>query len=824
MASGINKLPTSSEVVVIGCGIIGASVAYHLTKMGCKDVLVVERDEPTSGTTWHSAGLMVTFGHMSETATELRKYSRDLYLNLEIETGQSTGLRQCGFIELVCGTESLEEHRRIAANNRYYGIDVQEISAKEVKELFPIARVDDIDAGFYVEKDGRVNPVDVTMALIKGARQNGAKIINGVSVTGITKKNGTVTGVTTDNGYISCEKVVNCAGMWARQIGEEHGVVIPNQAVEHYYLVTEKMSEVSSEWPVIEDPSHFGYLREEAGGLMVGLFETLAAPWNLDRIPSNFSYGEIEPDWERMTPYLEKALSRVPIAFEYGVRKFFCGPESFTPDRLPAVGEVSDLKNYFVAAGLNSVGILTGGGIGRLVANWVIEGRPDMDVTGISANRFHSYQLTPEYRVDRNRETLGWAYAVHYPTKVPKTARMAKISAIHDRLKKVGASFTDVGGWETPAWFAKVSENAEVGELSWGRMHWWKNWAEEHHACREAVAIFDMSFMAKFRVQGRDAGAVLDYISANCVNEKDGQITYTQWLNENGFIEADLTVIRETAESFLVVTSDTMHMQNLDWLKRNIPADRHAFVTDVTGGLAQINVQGPNSRALLQCLTSVDLSNQAFPFRAARQIDLGLAMVLCNRISYVGELGYELFVNSEHAQGVYDRILEKGSEFGLRHAGIMALRSLRTEKGYRDYGHDIDNLDTPYDVGLGFAVKLKKPNGFLGLDSIKSIKEAAHLQRRQLVQIFVEDPEPLLWHGEIVLRDAVPVGTVRSASYGHTLGGAVGLAMIERSDIGPLNEDYLQSGNWTVDIAGKQYSCRCSLSPLYDPKMQRIKR
>jgi len=477
--------------------------------MGCKDVVVIERDAPTSGTTWHSAGLMVTFGHMSETATELRKYSRDLYARLEAETGQSTGLRQCGFIELVCGAESLEEHRRIAATNRFHGIDVQEISAQEVQELFPIARVDDIDAGFYVKDDGRVNPVDVTMALIKGARMNGARIITGVSALGVTKHNATVTGVTTDHGHIVCEKVVNCAGMWARQLGQDHGVVIPNQAAEHYYLVTEKMSEVSPDWPVIEDPSHFGYLREEAGGLMVGLFETEAAPWNVDRIPGDFSFGEIEPDWDRMTPYLEKAMSRVPLSLEYGVRKFFCGPESFTPDRLPAVGEVGGLRHYFVAAGLNSVGILTGGGIGRLVANWVVEGRPDMDVTGISANRFQAYQLTPDYRRDRGRETLGWAYAVHYPTKAPKTARMAKISAIHHRLEAAGASFTDVGGWESPAWYAKDDATADVGALSRGRMHWWENWAEEHRACREDVALFDMSFMAKFRVQGRDPGKVL---------------------------------------------------------------------------------------------------------------------------------------------------------------------------------------------------------------------------------------------------------------------------------------------------------------------------
>ena len=821
------QLPSSARVVIVGGGIIGTSVAYHLAHMGCKDVVLLERDSITSGTTWHAAGLMVTFGSLSETSTELRKYGRDLYARLEAETGQATGLNQCGFIEVATNEDRLEEYRRVATFNRYCGVDVQEISPKEVLEMFPIARVDDVLAGFYVKDDGRVNPVDVTMALAKGARQQGAKLITGVSATGVTRKNGHVTGVTTDQGDISCEFVVNCAGMWARQFGAEHGVIIPNQAAEHYYLITEAIDGIRSDWPVLEDPSHFGYYREEVGGLMIGLFEPESASWNVDKIPEHFSFGEIDPDWDRMGPFLEKCMSRVPISLETGVKKFFCGPESFTPDLAPVVGEAATLKNYFVCAGLNSIGILSGGGLGRIMAHWILNGKPDVDVTGFNANRTQAYQNNPEYRRARVEEMLGSVYKCHYPTKAPEYARGAKRSALHDRLAARGAYFTDVSGWEGVSWYAPTPELARVDKLSFGRMNWWPYWEAEHKACREAVTLTDMSFMAKFMVQGRDAGTALDYISANKVNGETGQITYTQWLNDDGKLEADLTVTKLEDDKFLVVVTDTMHGHAESWLRRNIPDDAHAFVTDVTSGLTQINIQGPNSRALLQALTSVDLSHDAFPFRAARDIDIGLARALCVRITYVGELGYELYVPCEQAVHMYDRIVIEGENHGLVHGGLSALGSLRLEKAYRDYGHDIDNTDNAFETGLGFAVALDKPHhpgkaeGFIGQDAAKAQKASAPY-RRQLVQVLVGDPEPLLWHAEVIFRDGEMVGDVRAGSYGHTLGGAVGLAMIE-GDETPVTADYLSTGIWEIEIAGKRYPCTCSLRPLYDPKMLRIK-
>ena len=806
-------------MVVVGGGIIGTSVAYHLAAAGWKDVVLLERDRLTSGTTWHAAGLMVTFGSTSETSTEMRKYSRDLYRRLEAETGQATGLAQIGFIEVASDKDRLEEYRRVAAFNRYCGINVEELSPREVLELFPLARVDDIEAGFYVKEDGRVNPVDVTMALAKGARLKGVRIIEGVPATGVLQARGRVTGVRTALGDIRTEIVVNCAGMWARQFGAASGVTIANQAAEHYYLITEPIRDLPPNMPVLEDPGAYGYYREEGGGLMVGLFEPVCAPWKVEGIPGDFSFGELPPDWERMTPFLERAMSRVPVTQEVGMKRFFCGPESFTPDLRPIVGEAPELRGYFVAAGLNSIGVLTGGGLGRVLAHWIVTGCPDVDVTGFNIDRLQVTQTNPEYRRERTVESLGMVYKCHYPFMSLATARGVRKSPFHERLAAAGAYFIEVSGWESPAWYADAGATPDPGPLTWGRPSWFPRWREEHRAARENVILMDMSFMGKFLVQGRDAGRCLNRISGNQVDGPAGVITYTQWLNEAGRLEADLTVTRLGDERYLVVVTDTMVRHAETWMRRHIPEDAHAFVTDVTSAYGQLNVQGPDSRALLQKLTSADLSNAAFPFRTAREIDVGFARVLCVRITYLGELGYELYIPAEQATHVYDRLVAAGRELGLRHAGLKALGSLRMEKGYRDYGHDIDNTDVPYEVGLGFALDLKKPDGFIGKEAVLAQKAAGPLKRR-LVQVLIKDPEPLMFHAEVVRRDGVPVGYVRAASYGHTLGGAVGLAMIEPKVT--VDEAYLASGTWQVEIAGKLCPAVVSARPLYDPGMKRI--
>ncbi len=812
-------LPQRARVVVVGGGVIGCSVAYHLAHVGWTDVVVLERDQLTSGSTWHAAGLIVTFGSLSETSTEMRRYTRQLYAGLEAETGLSTGFKPVGFIELAADRDRLEEYRRVAAFNRYCGVDVHEISAAEVGELFPLARTDDVLAGFYVPDDGRANPVDLTMSLAKGARQLGVQVLQGVTVTGFLQRRGVVTGVQTADGDIEAEYVVNCAGMWARQLGAKAGVNIPLQAAEHYYLITEQIEGLSGGWPVLEDPASYGYFREEVGGLMLGLFETECAPWKVEGVPEDFSFGELPPDWDRMGPYLEVAMRRVPITMDTGIRKFFCGPESFTPDLQPVVGEAPELRNYFVAAGLNSIGILTGGGLGRVLAHWITTGHPDVDITGFNIDRLHPYQANPEYRRTRTVESLGLVYQCHYPNRSMQTARGVKVSPVHERLLALGAHCKEVSGWEGADWYLPPGVEPVTEPLSWGRQRWFPYWRAEHEAAREGVILMDMSFMSKFLVQGRDAGRVLNHLSANDVDGDSGTITYTQWLNEAGTLEADLTVTKLDGERFWVVATDTAHRHVQTQMRRHLD-DAHAFVTDVTSGYGQLNIQGPRSRELLQAVTTVDLSNEAFPFRTAREIDIGFARVLCIRITYLGELGYELYVPVEQAAHVYDRLVDVGKAVDLRHAGLKALGSLRMEKGYRDYGHDIDNTDSVLEAGLGFFVDLDKPGGFIGRDAVVARRAAGPLTRR-ILQLLVEDPEPMLFHAEIVHRDGQPVGYVRAASYGHTLGGAVGLAMIEAGQ--PVNQAYVDGGTWEVDIAGRRHPVRASIKPLYDPEMKRVR-
>ncbi len=815
-----SSLPDRARVVVIGGGIIGCSVAYHLAHLGWTDVVLLERNKLTSGTTWHAAGLVVTFGSLSETMTDMRIYTRDLYTRLEAETGLATGFTPVGFIELAADEDRLEEYRRVAAFNRYCGVEVHEVSAREVGELFPLARTDDILAGFYVAEDGRANPADVTMSLAAGARRLGVRIVEDLPVAGVVDKGGAVAGVETTAGVIETEYVVNCAGMWARQLGALSGVNIPLQAAEHYYLITDQVEGISRTWPVIEDPASFGYYREETGGLMIGLFEPEAAPWMVDGIPEDFAFGRIPPDWDRMAPYLEQAMGRVPVTRETGIREFFCGPESFTPDLMPIVGEAPELRNYFVAAGLNSIGIIIGGGLGRVVAHWIVEGRPDVDVTGFNIDRMRAYQANPEYLRARTVESLGMVYRAHYPTRSPQTARGAKLSPIHDRLIDAGAYFREVSGWEGADWCAPEGIEPVVEQLSWGRENWFPFWQAEHEAAREGVVLMDMSFMSKFRIDGPDAGALLETISANRVAGEPGHITYTQWLNEDGRIEADLTVTMLDEGRFWVVATDTAHRHVETWMHRHTEPDMSVAIADVTNDYAQINIQGPRSRELMQAVTMADLSNEAFPFRAAAEIEIDGFPVLCVRITYVGELGYELYVPAQHALAVHDRLVEAGKAVGLRHAGLKALASLRMEKGYRDYGHDIDNTDGVIEAGLGFAVDLDKPAGFIGRDAVAKQLAARPLDRR-LVQVLVKDPGPLMFHGEVVHRNGRPVGYVRAASYGFTVGGAVGLTMLEPGV--PVTQAYLDEGSWEVEIAGDRYPALVSTRPLYDPRAERVR-
>ncbi len=816
--AGSNTFPTQAHVVIVGGGIIGCSLAYHLTKMGWNDVVVLERKELTSGTTWHAAGLIEASGFYTETILEMAKYTRSLYQTLEAETGQSTGFKKIGYLEIASTPSRLEAARRIADFNRVFDIEVAEISASEIKKMWPLMETDDILAGFYTPGDGRTNPIDTTMALAKGARMGGARIFENTKVTGVNQDKGRVTGVVTDKGEIQAEYVVNCAGMWARELGKLAGVSVPLQAAEHYYLITEAIEGIHSELPVFSDLDRYAYYREEVGGILLGFFEPVAAPWGVGGIPKDFTFGEIKPDWDRMSPYIEEAMKRVPVLERAGIHKFFCGPESFTPDLMPLMGEAPELQNFFVAAGFNSLGILLGGGAGQILAHWMVTGLPDVDVTEIDIRRMSPYQNTRRYLRDRTVETLGLTMAVDWPNYQYKTARNVRKSALHDRLAAAGAYFAEFGGWEFPDWFAPEGVEPKA-EYTWGRPNWWEYSAAEHKAAREDVILMDVSVMSRLLVQGRDAERVLNRICANNVAVPVGRIVYTQWLNSNGRIEADLTVTRMTEDSFMLVLSPSIQAHCAAWLKRHTPADAHLFVTDVTSGYAIINIQGPKSRQLLSGLTNVDLSNEAFPYLTMQEIDLGYALVKAFRVSYVSELGWELYVPTEFAGHVYDLIVEAGEAVNLKHAGLQALDSLRMEKPYRDYGNDIDNMDTPLEAGLGFFVKFDKPDGFIGRDALLRQKEEGLKQR--FVQFLLQDPQPLLHGGEPIFRDGECVGYIRAGGYGHTLGGAIGLGFVENE--AGVTPDYIKSGSYELEIAGVRYPATASLRPMYDPKNQRVR-
>ena len=811
------SFPTQAQVVVIGGGVIGCSVAYHLTKLGWRDVVLLEKTHLTAGTTWHAAGLIVS-GLSTETDIYMAKYTRELFEGLGEETGQDTGFKAVGYIQIASNLEQLHSLRRSADYCRGHGVSTEEISAAEIKEMWPLFQVDDILAGFYTAEDGRVNPVDATMALAKGARMGGARVLEETRVTGIKQERGRVTGVVTDKGEIEAEYVVNCAGMWARELGKMAGVHVPLHAAEHYYLITEPIEGMRRDMPVVEDPDLFAYYRDEMGGLMLGLFEPVAKPWGMGGIPETFSFGEIPPDWERMTPHLELAIKRIPMARETGVHKFFCGPESFTPDMGPLMGEAPELENFFVAAGFNSLGILLGGGAGQVIAQWIVDGLPPVDVSDINIARMAPFQSNPKYLHDRTVELLGWQY-ISWPNLQPETARDVRRSAMHDRLAAAGAYFGQSAGWEYPDWFAPEGVEPQVA-YSWERQNWFEYAAAEHRAAREDVILMDLTHMSKLLVQGRDAEKVLNRICANNLAVPLGRIVYTQWLNERGTIEADLTVTRLTEDSYLLVLADVIQTHVEAWLKRHIPPEAHVFVTDVTSGYNILSVQGPKSRQLISGLTSVDMSNQAFPYLTMQEIGLGYALVKALRITYVGELGWELYVPTEFTLHVFDSLVETGAGLGLKHAGFQALNTLRLEKAYRDYGYDVDNTDTPLEAGLGFAVDLTKASGFIGREALLRQKEKGILKRR-LVQFKLENPEPLLYGNEPIYRDGERVGYLGSGGYGHTLGGAVGLGYIENE--GGVTADFVRSGVYELEVAGIRYPARASLRPMYDPTGERVR-
>jgi 4-methylaminobutanoate oxidase (formaldehyde-forming) len=811
--------PDRARVVIIGGGVIGCSVAYHLAKLGWDDVVLLERNKLTSGTTWHAAGLIVSGGMTTETLAWMAKYSRDLFEVLEDETELSTGFRPVGYLQTSSDDERTHKLRREKDFMGLMGIEREEISPAEVADLWPQIDTSFVTAGFYTANEGRADPANIAMSLAKGARMGGVRILEDTQVTGITQKDGRVTGVVTEDGPIEAEYVVNCGGMWAKQIGAMARVAVPLQAIEHAYLISEPFEGVSPDLPIFEDPDRFAYYKEETGGLMVGLFEPVSAPWSLDKIPDDFSFGEIPSNWDRLAPFLEVAMETLPALEHVGIRKLFTGPESFTPDNGFLVGESPELINFFIAAGFNSLGILTGGGAGSIIASWIVDGLAPIDVTDMDPARLLPFQTNRSYLAERSTELLGRLHSTgSWPHSHPTTARNVRRSPIHERLEDAGAHFSEAAGWELTAWFAP--DDAEIEpRLSYGRQDWFAYHAAEHHAVRNGVALFDMSAMSKLLVQGPGAERMLNHISGNNIAVPVGQCVYTQWMNEAGGVEADLTVTRIGDERFLVVVAESFHRKTEAMMRRAIGTDTDVSVTDVTSGYGLLSMQGPSSRDLLSTITTADLSNEAFPYFTGQEIDLGHSVGWALRLSFVGELGWELYVPTEFTLGVYDTIVERGTEFDLAHAGMETLESTRTEAGRKDYGLDMENSDTALEAGLGFAVDFDKPDGFVGRDALLKQRENRPLKAR-LVQFLLEDPEPLLYGEEPILHNGNTVGYLRSGAYGHTLGGAMGFGYVEHED--GVTADLVNSGGFEIQVAGERFPAKASFRPMYDPGNDRV--
>jgi glycine cleavage system T protein len=810
-------LPARARVVIVGGGVIGCSVAYHLTKLGWSDIVLLERKQLTSGTTWHAAGLIGQL-RQSMNMTQLARYTAELYRGLEAETGQATGYRQCGSVSLATTAGRMEELRRNASMAKLCGLTVNVVAPSDIQALYPLAYVDDVIGGIHIASDGYANAVDITQALAKGARSRGALIYQDLKVTSILHDGRRVNGVQTPQGRIASDYVVLCGGMWTRDLAASIGVTVPLHACEHYYVLFQDVPGLSADTPVLRDYDHCSYFKYDAGRLLVGAFEPQARPWGVSGIPEEFSFGEIAGDFAHFEPMLVDAMRRVPALEKAGIQKFFCGPESFTPDVRYHLGESTELANCFVAAGLNSVGLQSAGGIGKVVSEWIRDGHPPIDLWEVDVRRNMPFQINRKYLQARVSESLGLLYATHWPFRQYESARGVRKSALHDRLADADACFGEAFGWERANWFASAGVEPKY-EYSYGRQNWFECSAREHRAVRSAVGLFDQSSFAKFRIEGDDAPRVLNRVCANDVDVAPGKIVYTQWLNERGGIEADLTVTRLNGTAYLIVTGAETESKDFNWLRRHIMPGAHCVLTNVTSGMGVISLMGPRARELLQSLTPNDISDQAFPFATSQTIELGYALVHAARITYVGELGWELYIPTEFVLDVYDKIVSAGARYGLVHAGYHALNSLRIEKAYRHWGHDITDEDTPLEAGLGFAVKFDKPGGFIGREALLRQKQLG--VRKRLVQFKLKSAEPLLYHNEPIWRDDSIVGCIRSGMYAHSLGAAVGIGYVNVPQGAP---GAIGADDYEIEVAGVRYAATASLRPLYDPQNERIKR
>jgi len=834
-----SSLPTESRVVVIGGGIAGASVAYHLAKLGWTDVVLLEQNKLGGGTTWHAAG-MVGRLRTTNSMTAINKYSAELYAGLEKETGHSVGWKQVGSVIVGKSRDRMIQLERTCAMAELMGVEARIIGPDEARAKWPLIRSDDLLGAAWLPHDGKVIPKEMPVALAKGAAKLGVKICEGVRVEEILRKSGTATGVRvhqtgpgTDAAalhQIKAEYVVITGGMWARELGLTCGVSLPLYPVEHHYVVTHPIEGAFDELPLGRDPDLCIYFRGEGNGIMLGAFQKHTKAWMVDRIPESFSFQLLEPDWEKYQEPLANGRWRIPALETCGFEKFVNGPESFTPDNNFLLGETPEVRKLFVACGFNSVGIASAGGAGKYLAEWMIEGQPTIDLWSVDVRRFGSWANNRSFLRERVTETLGLHYQMAWPNREMETGRGIRKSPLHDRLAAAGACFGSKAGWERPNWFAgpnseRGTRNAEsttpvagnpIIEYAWGRQNWFGNHAAEHRAAREKVALFDQTGFSKFIVRGRDSVTALQRLCGNNVDVPAGRTVYTGLFNERGGFESDLTLVRIAADQFYVITGTAQAVRDADWIRRNIRHDEHAELVDVTTAVGVLGVMGPHSRQLLSRVTDADLTNTAFPFGTAQSISVGWATVRAIRITYVGELGWELHVPSEQMASVYDTLVKAGEDLGITNAGHYAINSLRLEKGFRAWGAELSPDDTPLEAGLSFAIEWNKP--FIGREALLKQKQSGW--KRQLAIFVLQDPEPVLWGSEPILRDGKPVGYTTSGSYGHTVGGAIGMGYV-KNEAG-VNADFIKSGRYEININGRLHPATVHLRAPYDPERKRI--
>ena len=813
-------LPTRAQVVIVGGGVIGTSVAYHLTKLGYGDVVLLEQGQLSSGTTWHAAGLVGQL-RASESGTRLVQYSTQLYTELEAETGLTAGYKQCGGVTVARTEDRMIQLRRTAANAAAFDLECELLTPEQALEHYPVMRVDDLVGAIWLPADGRANPTDLTLALAKGARLRGARIIERTRVVGVTTRDGRVTGVRTDAGDVDAELVINCAGQWAKQVGSMAGVNVPLHSAEHFYVVTDAIAGVHTDMPILRDPDGYTYFKEEVGGLVIGGFEPEAKPWvGPDQIPYPFEFQLLEEDWDHFQILMDNALLRLPVLEETGLKKLYNGPESFTPDNQFILGEAPECANFFVAAGFNSVGIASAGGAGRALAEWIANGAPTTDLTSVDIRRFAPFNGNNRWLHDRVSEILGLHYEVPWPNRELTTARPFRRSPVHHLLAAAGANFGSRMGWERANFFAP--DGAEpVIEYSWGKQNWLPWSAAEQTATRTGVTVFDQTSFSKYLLVGPDAESALQWLCTADMAVEVGRTVYTGMLNERGTYESDVTVTRTAADEFLIVSSAATTERDKDHIRKNVPPDALAELVDITSSLAVFGVMGPCSRELLSTLTDADLSDEGFPFGTSQRISLGYSTVRATRITYVGELGWELYVPAEFAVGVYEDLLAAGAEFGVARGGYYAIESLRLEKGYRAFGRELTPNDNPVEAGLLFACKLKTDVDFLGRVAVE--KARAEGPRRKVVGFVVGSADPMLWGGELVLRDGAVAGQVTSAAWGETTGACVGLAYLKASDDAVVTAEWIGAGEYQVNVGGTPYPINVTLRAVYDPTNSRIR-